>query len=208
MLTNPRKVPSPVLLVLLAVGVAIAAAPQASATTIVPQSIDTMVQRAHVVVRAIPVADSAVSSWDEGHRLIVTRTKLKVLETFCGDAQADAEIEVETLGGFIESEKIELYVPGSPVFRPNEQVVLFLYRNGVSGALRPLDLAAGKFEVTEKDGRQVISRRDLGGCGLAGTRTTPTGLSALTDEIRDAVKHKEAQKAAAESKAPRQEVKP
>jgi hypothetical protein len=131
-------------------------------TTIVVRSIQELIFDSDLVVRAVPLPDSAESAWDEDRSMIMTRTTLKVIEVLYGKAKPEDEIVVETLGGTVEEDNISMIVPGTPIFAPSEEVVLFLTRHAGSNALRTVDLSAGKFEVKANDPSGLLTRRDLG----------------------------------------------
>ena len=61
-----------------------------------------------------------------GRRTIYTVARIAVLEDFTGGA--DEVIEVRELGGVIDG--VQMWVPGTPVFVPGQDIVLCLERAG------------------------------------------------------------------------------
>src|SRR5438105_2388677 len=107
----------------LAAGVLVAAAPLvASATVIVPRTIEEMAQDSAYVVRGRVLSTSA--AWDEKHERIFTNTEIEVLDQIHGASDSPRRITVRTLGG--EVGKIGMKVAGTERFTVNEEVVVFL----------------------------------------------------------------------------------
>lgn len=156
----------------------------AGATQIILQSIEQMTYRSDAVVRAVPVATAPVSRWSnpDGTGLIVTATPFRVVESMLGDAMLGKQVTVEHLGGAVG--EISMAVPGMPVFRPGEEVVLFM-RRGDDGAYRVLDLSMGKFEVVfAGDGSRVLTRRDLADAEVVGaTPSFPRTLDLMRASV-------------------------
>src|SRR5262245_24155817 len=95
----------------------------AGATQILLQTVEQMTMRSDVVVRAVPIPGRAESHWTnpDGTGLIVTTTRLRVLESYQGDAAAGQEIVVEHYGGRVGD--ISMAIPGMTAFLPGEEVV-------------------------------------------------------------------------------------
>lgn len=142
-----------------------ASAEDARATTIALGSIQDLTDRSDAVVRATVVDGSSLSQWDAEHRFIVTRTRLRVVESLDGVLPPGTEITVESPGGFIAEEDIGLIIPGAPDYDDGQEVVAFLVL-GADNMLRTLDLSAGKFEVNRENGEEILTRKDLGGDGV------------------------------------------
>lgn len=151
----------------LALGAAIGTfATTSEATSIRLCSIEELAQRADAIVRAVPVTGEVHSKWNDKKTLIVTETRLKVVESWSGPFAVNNDITIETLGGDLPAESVSLIVPGTPAFVPGEEVVVFL-AHGEDGAWRVLDMGAGKFEVQRPAGEEaIVTRRDLGGDGV------------------------------------------
>lgn len=160
----------------------------AGATTLTVPSVEALVGRATAIVVGRPDTDQAVSSWDAGHRLIYTRTPVRVRETWAGTIAPGSEVLVDTVGGFIASENVGMAVPGAPIFSPSEEVVLFL--GGAAPQVpRPVGLSAGKFEVSGSGADATVTRRDMAGANVVGTEPgTPTTLGELRALVDAALK--------------------
>lgn len=154
------------------------------------QSVDTMTRRAQEIVRVLPSGTPPEVRWDPGRRYIYTETEFQVLESLYGDSKVGTTIWVRTLGGFIPEDDIGMVVPGAPAFRHDEEIILFLWRNP-GGALRVLDLAAGKLEVSPMaSGQRRLSRRDLRGADVVSTAKWPGSLEELRDHVSRAAARK------------------
>jgi hypothetical protein len=160
------------------------AAPPATATQMVLQSLEQMTYRADAVVRAVPTGERPVSRWTnpDGTGLIVTTTTLRVIESYSGSVRAGQTLTVEHLGGIVGD--TYLMVPGMVQFRPDEEVVLFAQRSP-AGTFHVLDLSMGKFEVgRDADGSRLLGRRDLQNVEMVGdTPESPRLLSTLRDRV-------------------------
>jgi hypothetical protein len=129
------KVPAQILVLILLPGAPVRFA---SATTLARMSVAQMSHAATLVVRARCV--SGIARWDD--REIWTFTAFAVTDTWKGNA-AD-EITVRTLGGTVGN--VTSHVAGVPVFRPGEEVVLFL-EPSPAGGLAVVSWQQGTFRV-------------------------------------------------------------
>lgn len=167
-------------------------APIALATTLSLQPISFMTTRCDAVVRATPIPDSTTSFWGREGNIIFSQTRFRVIESYMGDLPEAGEVSIVTLGGIIGD--VQLSIPGTPQFRPDEEVVLFLWNDAyLGGRLRVVDLAAGKFEIAAVNGQTVVARRDLANIEIVGEQPAPIRtLETLKAEIRQGVALKKA----------------
>jgi len=132
-----------------------------AATVRGPADVESLTAAADVVVHA-RVAASA-SAWAPGGHKIVTRVTLRTIDAWKGDPAA--ELTVLVPGG--EVGDIAQTVQGVAVFRPDEEVVVFLHR--VSSSTFAVErLALGKFAVGDATGPQKRAIRDRRGLQCVG----------------------------------------
>jgi hypothetical protein len=105
----------------------------ASATTIIPVSVERLTNESSHVVEARIV--SSDSRWNPQHTLIFTYTKVEVVKTLKGGSQSS--LVVKQIGG--SAEGYTQKVAGVRYAKPGEQSVLFL---------RPSAQQDGTFEIT------------------------------------------------------------
>lgn len=136
---------------LLALGLA---AP-ASATIMVPLSLEDLTGDAAAIVRARVVESSA--AWDEGRQKIWTTTVLDVSETVWSAAPVGRQVRVRTLGG--EVGDMGMKVAGTPVLKLGEEVLLFLRADSkVAGAFAVIGMNQGRFSMrTDTAGRLIAT---------------------------------------------------
>jgi hypothetical protein len=130
----------------------------ASATTMIPLTIEQLTERASAVVRGHTVATH--SAWD-GHGRIVTHATVQVEQSYAGGATPGASLDVATYGGTVDG--TSMLVIGAPSFSVGEEVVLFLAPQGALGN-GIAELGQGKFEVQrDAAGQALLTRRALEG---------------------------------------------
>ncbi|GAC1436223.1 MAG: hypothetical protein NVS1B11_20190 [Terriglobales bacterium] len=105
----------------------------ASATTVIPFSVEQLTQASTQVVEARAI--QSWSQWNPSHSFILTYTQFKVQRTLKG--QASATLVVQQLGGKLDG--ITQRVSGVHAWNSGEKAILFL---------RPMQLNDGKFVVT------------------------------------------------------------
>lgn len=145
---------------LLVVLMVLLAAPRARATVLVPLDLDTLVRRAHLIVRGAP--ESSRSEWANGTIQTVTRVRVESLLK----GQAPEVVEVRTPGGSVG--ELTQKVFGAPELTPGEPVILFLHE--LPGAARSRyaveGFSQGKFDVIKGPGGTSLVAQRLGGIGL------------------------------------------
>jgi hypothetical protein len=125
----------------------------ASATVIMPRTIEEMAQDSACVVRGRVLSSEA--AWDDKHERIFTNTEIEVLDQIHGPQDAPRRIIVRTLGG--EVGKIGMKVAGTERFTLNEEVVLFLRRDPVvASSFQVIGMSQGKYHIErEAKGRAI-----------------------------------------------------
>src|SRR5262249_37672818 len=132
--------------------------------------------------------------WNDAHTMILTDVVIHVSQSLKGAGGAD--LTLTQVGG--ELDGMRYSIPGSPVFRRNEEVLLFAWRDRL-GRPQVDGLAQGKFEI-ERDaatGARVVQRatpglaiQDVKSLAAAplGRRAPRLSLDALIREIQAAMK--------------------
>lgn len=143
---------------------ALLVASRASATTMVELSLDQMIAESEVVVHGVVVATGTRVVIDGEDANPTTIVRVKPLAWLKGDAFA-REVVVRERGGTYAGRTLR--IEGTPRFRPNEEIVLFLER-GPDGELRTYGMVQGKFEVRPAgNGAPKTVVRDFGGVTFA-----------------------------------------
>ncbi len=125
-----------------------------SATTVIPPTLDELVERAGSVVRTRALDTRCEWRGEGDERRIVTVVTFAVDETIVGPAQET--VELEFLGGEIDGER--MFVAGQTLFAPGHEDILFVSRqlNAVTPLVR---MMFGRYLVAEhEDGRAFIAR--------------------------------------------------
>lgn len=112
--------------------------PGAPAATL-ERSLADMVRAADGIYRGTVVEKTC--SWDDDRTAIFTHYTLRVSEVWLGPARE--ELTLSERGGEVGG--IGLHVPGTPVYRVGEEVVVFTHRHG--GRAMTLFWTEGKFSV-------------------------------------------------------------
>ncbi|MCB1282514.1 MAG: hypothetical protein KDB18_13410 [Salinibacterium sp.] len=127
----------------------------ASATIVVPRTLEEMATHATAVVRAKVVARQ--SAWDADHRRIHTYTELALLETVAGES-AKGPLVVRTMGG--EVGDIGMRVAGVARFEVGEEVVLFLRVDPLDRShFQVVGMSQGKYVVDRSGAAPVLVRK-------------------------------------------------
>src|SRR5437879_3463138 len=126
---------------ILAAVVALAWAPAALATTVVPVADADLVSTATAIV--IADVKPIESRWDPATRRIFTVITLDVRDSLKGEIPL-GPLTIRQLGGRVAG--MQAWVEGSPEFTVGERVLVFLSRNA-DGTLRVAHLYQGKFSI-------------------------------------------------------------
>jgi hypothetical protein len=176
-----------------AVLAALAFALCASATTVVPMSVERLTHASTHVLLA--QAEESRSEWNADHTLIFTLTRFRVLHTLKG--QPGNEVIVKQMGG--RSGAYQQKVAGVRHWQSGEQAMLFLHPSQAGdGTLVVTGLMQGNFRVLSSDqgGEPSVTN------GVMGVEELNTGnqtvqhfagskmpLSKIEGIVRDAMAH-------------------
>ena len=162
--------------------IAISAAGQSAASSVVQMDLEDLATRADRII--VGACEGSIT--EEADGLLHTRTTFTVRRALKGPAQD--RISVLFPGG--ESDGVRQWISGMPAFEPGEEVVLFLSAPDRGGRVWPIGLAQGKFEIWRDDDgtpRVTPSDGDMGyvpAPGYASAKPaslTRTGGMALAD---------------------------
>lgn len=148
----------------LALGAAITLAPTAHATVMVEIPLEDLVRDADAIVLGTVERVGVRLQMDpDGQGMDPhTITVVRVSEWLKGSG--NDLVTIDELGGVMG--EMGLRIDGTPEYRPQQRVVVFLHR--VDGRLRTLQMAQGAFEVLPGvPGTPSIVQRDLEAIGLA-----------------------------------------
>jgi hypothetical protein len=146
------------ILKLAAVLLAAASSWQARAATVLPVSLDHLVDNAAVVFEGTCVGNR--TERDPGTGLVVTYTTFSVRDAIKGEVASVHEIK--QLGGRIPQAGMALRVDGVPSFTVGESYVVFLAGVSAAGFSSPIGLSQGRFAVAhEAAGPTVSNGRDF-----------------------------------------------
>lgn len=148
--------PSLLLRVALMLATLLGCAVRSTATTIIPPTLDELVERSDTVVRTRAIATRCAWRGEGEERRIVTIVTFAVDETIVGAAAPT--LELEFLGGELDGER--MIVAGQTRFAPGHEDVLFVSRE--RGAISPLvRMTYGRYLVAERDdGSRLMARAD------------------------------------------------
>lgn len=144
----------------------------ASATTVQKLDFKGLTALSTHVVRGTIGSSGFAYTPDGG--LIVTLTTVNVTELWKGE-HADPTLTVRTPGGAIDRVVIE--VPGTPVLKLGEDVLLFLEKNQ-DGTFGVISFAQGSFKVGRDPADRVLVTRDAGAAHLVATDGRESGVIA------------------------------
>lgn len=115
--------------------------------------LDDLVGESQVIVHA--TVTGARAHWDADHRYIYTTYTAQTaqyVKGFLGET-----FEFRQPGGMVDGQG--LFVPGAPHFKAGQEVVLFLWTDGPSGAYQVNGLAQGVLNVLELNGAKYVDRQ-------------------------------------------------
>ncbi len=165
---------------------ALCSAAPASATTVLPVTIDQLARGSDVIVHGVVLA-SEPHTVDGNERHIRTRVVIDVTTLLKG-ARGTKSITLDLPGGNVGDWTMQ--IPGMPRFAVGEELVVFLERTKRSYAIS--GMSQGKFSVfTDKIGRRMV-RRSFRGLHFAGKRPREAArtLASLLAEVRVAIRSK------------------
>lgn len=154
----------------LALTVALAVAPPATATVVIESPRVELVERSQLIVRAF--VDGATSRWNEDGSQLITLTALRVTEYIKGNGPAT--LTLRQLGGRLGD--IASHIPGDARFANGQEVFLFL-RQG-SGVVYLTALSQSAYYIRRDNGEASVSR-ELHGLSFA--RRSATGTMQIVE---------------------------
>lgn len=130
----------------------------ASAATVLPVSLDHLVDNSAVIFEGTCVGNR--TERDAGTGLVVTYTLFSVRDVIKGNAATVHEIK--QLGGSVPGSGMAYRVDGVPTFAVGESYVVFLAGVSSAGFSSPIGLSQGRFAIShEAAGKTVANGRDL-----------------------------------------------
>ena len=124
----------------------------ASATTVLPLSLEQLSERAELIFYGSVLENTVIRDGDKGR--IATLTRFQVHELIKGQA-ADTHT-IKQIGGEIAGGR-SLRIHGVPRYEAGESYVIFLPRPSSLGFSSPVGLRQGNFTVTETGGVKSVS---------------------------------------------------
>lgn len=151
----------------------------AGATTLLRLPIEEMTRRSDLVLRAT-VADVRVIAGPADDRRATTYVTFQVHRALKGHAAAPT-LTIRLLGG--ATSRHVLAVPGTPVFRPGEEVIVFL--EATRDGYKPMGLSLGKYTVTRDAAGRETARRSVAGAQVVLPDGTPGDAVSHADDAMD-----------------------
>ena len=158
---------------LLSVLAAFAVAGSAQATTVLPTTLETLIDQSAAAFQGTVLQNRVERDARTGQ--IVTYTKFKVSEVLKGSVTATHEIK--QIGGRLADGSESFNVMGVPRFQEGEEYVVFLNGVSASGFSSPVGLHQGRFSVSREGGiAKVGNGRDFKemAADIPGHRMPPT----------------------------------
>jgi hypothetical protein len=125
----------------------------ASATSLLPISLQQLSTRASLIFYAEVISNETRKDVQSGR--IATFTEFKIIDLIKGNAESSHTIK--QIGGYDPVSKTRLYIQGVPTFQTGKSYVVFLPSASALGFCSPLGLYQGSFTVTTVDGEQIVS---------------------------------------------------
>lgn len=144
----------------------LAAAPPASATSVIRMSVADMTDRAEVIVHGRCVRKQARMGKDDE---IVTDITLEVFEAVKGELGRSFEFTV--YGGVLPERGSA--IAGAPTYKTGEELLVFLGPVNDRGLRMVIGLAQGKYTIRRERG-QTLAFRNLQGLSLVDAKTGET----------------------------------
>lgn len=162
----------------LIVAAALALAPRAHGSELIPRSLPELAQGAQLVF--IGRCEAVSTHWNQDHDLIYTANRFRVLRTLKGEP--GSTITLEELGGTVGDERLE--VADVPRFSVGEEALLCVHRTEL-GRWSVFGAGQGRFEIVrDARGRPWVQsefyRHELGamGQGASGNGRAPLAVFA------------------------------
>jgi hypothetical protein len=147
---------APWLLGLFAVGLAMLVAAPASTTVIQYLDIEQMSELADVITTG--EVERVQASWNDAHTKIYTRITVRTEEVIKGDRELDT-VTLKLIGGKVGEHVARL--PGTPVFEPGDEVLLFLEAREDQDGYLVLGLFQGLYRLDDDTDSDDLLYQDL-----------------------------------------------
>jgi len=129
------------------------AALPASATSLLPISLEQLSTRATLIFYGKVISNQVKKDDQSGH--IATFTEFEVIELIKGSAGSTHTIK--QIGGFHKDSNTRLMIHGVPEFQTGKEYVVFLPEKSSLGFCSPLGLHQGSFPVSTENNEKIIN---------------------------------------------------
>ncbi|MBT8119324.1 MAG: hypothetical protein KJN89_06355 [Gammaproteobacteria bacterium] len=126
--------------------------PTASATSVLPLTLEQLSTRASLIIYAEVISNEVKKDDDSGH--IATFTEFKIIDLIKGSAAETHTIK--QIGGHHKATNTRLVIHGVPEFQTGNKYVVFLPEGSSLGFSSPLGLHQGSFSVTIINNEPVV----------------------------------------------------
>jgi hypothetical protein len=127
--------------------------PSASATSVLPLSLEQLSTRASLIFYAEVISNH--TRLDESSGRIATFTEFNIIELIKGETKTTHTIK--QIGGYDPISKTRLFIHGVPTFQVGRTYVLFLPTESTLGFSSPLGLFQGSYRVKTINGEKIVS---------------------------------------------------
>ena len=127
--------------------------PAASATSMLPITLEQLSTRASLIFYARVTSNEVIRDDESGH--IATFTEFEIIDLIKGTAGKTHTIK--QIGGHHEGSNTRLLIQGVPAFQTGKQYVVFLPEKSSLGFSSPLGLHQGSFSVTIINNEPVVN---------------------------------------------------
>lgn len=127
--------------------------PAASATSMLPITLEQLSTRASLIFYAQVTSNEVKKDGESGH--IATFTEFEIIDLIKGNAGKTHTIK--QIGGHHKDSNTRLLIQGVPAFQTGKQYVVFLPEKSSLGFSSPLGLHQGSFSVTIINNEPIVS---------------------------------------------------
>ncbi|MCK4704462.1 MAG: hypothetical protein KAT90_03185 [Gammaproteobacteria bacterium] len=140
--------------ILLSAALYILCLPSASATSLLPVSLEQLSTRASIIFYGTVINNQVKKDTQSGH--IATFTEFEIIDLIKGNIKT-SNYTIKQIGGHLKESKTVLRIHGVPKYQMGNKYVVFLPEKSSLGFSSPLGLHQGSFPVSSINGEQVIS---------------------------------------------------
>ena len=126
----------------------------ASATSLLPVSLEQLSTRASIIFYGTVINNQVKKDTQSGH--IATFTEFEIIDLIKGNIKT-SNYTIKQIGGHLKESKTVLRIHGVPKYQMGNKYVVFLPEKSSLGFSSPLGLHQGSFPVSSINGEQVIS---------------------------------------------------